>query len=165
MRPEQALHALCCLFTVAILVLRMLSDYVGEEKFLKGVSIYLKKHLYANTVTHNLWEGIQEASGTYIAWSDFSKMLMQPVGIDIPKVMDSWVKKVWYRAVVQFIPLTPYTAPGRIPRPDRDGGYKGYTRPPGSFPQHGTRTAEGQRNDLDGASQPADYQRQRGGPD
>ena len=41
----------------------MLSDYVGEEKCLKGVSIYLKKHLYTNTVTRNLWEGIQEASG------------------------------------------------------------------------------------------------------
>ena len=41
----------------------MLSDYIGEEKFLKGVSIYLKKHLYANAVTRNLWEGIQEASG------------------------------------------------------------------------------------------------------
>ena len=42
----------------------MLSDYVGEEKFLKGVSIYLKKHLFANSVTRDLWEGIQEASGT-----------------------------------------------------------------------------------------------------
>ena len=37
----------------------------GEEKFLKVVSIYLKKHLYANAVTRNLWEGIQDASGTY----------------------------------------------------------------------------------------------------
>ena len=41
----------------------MLSVYVGEDKFLKGVSIYLKKHLYANSVTQDLWEGIQEASG------------------------------------------------------------------------------------------------------
>ena len=43
----------------------MLSVYVGEEKFLKGVSIYLKKHLYANSVTKDLWEGIQEASGEF----------------------------------------------------------------------------------------------------
>lgn len=43
----------------------MLSDYVGEEKFLKGVSIYLKKHLFANSVTRDLWEGIQEASGMH----------------------------------------------------------------------------------------------------
>ena len=45
-------------------VLRMLSEYVGEDKFLKGVSIYLKKHLFSNSVTKDLWQGIQEASGT-----------------------------------------------------------------------------------------------------
>lgn len=44
------------------IVLRMLSVYVGEEKFLKGVSIYLKKHLYANSVAEDLWAGIQEAT-------------------------------------------------------------------------------------------------------
>jgi aminopeptidase 2 len=44
-------------------VLRMLSRYTTVEKFLKGVSIYLKKHLYANSVTKDLWEGIAEASG------------------------------------------------------------------------------------------------------
>ncbi|ETW82731.1 Metallo peptidase M1 [Heterobasidion irregulare TC 32-1] len=60
-------------------VLRMLSKYVGEEKFLKGVSIYLKKHLYANSVTTDLWEGIGEATG-----------------IDVPKVMDNWVTKMGF---------------------------------------------------------------------
>ncbi|KAI0730373.1 peptidase family M1-domain-containing protein [Fomitopsis betulina] len=59
--------------------LRMLSDYVGEDKFLKGVSIYLKKHLFANSVTRDLWEGIQEASG-----------------VDVPKMMDPWIKKTGY---------------------------------------------------------------------
>lgn len=42
----------------------MLAAYVGESQFLKGVSIYLKKHKYKNTVTKDLWEGIQAASGT-----------------------------------------------------------------------------------------------------
>jgi aminopeptidase 2 len=45
------------------LVLRMLSNYVGEELFLKGVTIYLKKKLYANSVTNDLWEGIGTATG------------------------------------------------------------------------------------------------------
>lgn len=45
------------------IVLRMLSDYVGEDKFLKGVSLYLKKRLYGNSVTKDLWEGIGEATG------------------------------------------------------------------------------------------------------
>jgi len=43
----------------------MLSVYVGEEKFLKGVSIYLKKHLYGNSVAEDLWMGIQEATGGF----------------------------------------------------------------------------------------------------
>ena len=47
-------------------MLRMLSKYVGEDKFLKGVSLYLKKHLYSNTVSDDLWEGIGEATGTHV---------------------------------------------------------------------------------------------------
>ena len=55
----------------------MLANYVGEDVFLKGVSIYLKKHLYGNSVTNDLWSGIAEASG-----------------IDVLKVMNNWVIKV-----------------------------------------------------------------------
>ena len=55
----------------------MLANYVGEDVFLKGVSIYLKKHLYGNSVTNDLWSGVAEASG-----------------IDVPKVMNNWVTKV-----------------------------------------------------------------------
>lgn len=55
----------------------MLSNYVGEDRFLKGVSLYLKNKLYGNSVTNDLWEGINKATG-----------------IDIPNVMDNWVKKV-----------------------------------------------------------------------
>ncbi|KAI0633686.1 peptidase family M1-domain-containing protein [Trametes polyzona] len=35
-------------------VLRMLVAYIGEGQFLRGVSIYLKKHKYKNTVTKDL---------------------------------------------------------------------------------------------------------------
>ena len=42
----------------------MLSNCVGEDKFLKGVSIYLKKHLYGNATAEDLWDGIGEATGT-----------------------------------------------------------------------------------------------------
>jgi aminopeptidase 2 len=54
----------------------MLSNYVGQERFLKGVSIYLKKHLYGNSVTKDLWQGISESTG-----------------MDVPKVMDHWITK------------------------------------------------------------------------
>ncbi|KAH9894942.1 peptidase family M1-domain-containing protein [Cubamyces lactineus] len=63
-------------------VLRMLADYVGEEKFLKGVSIYLNKHKFKNTVTKDLWDGIQAATH-----------------LDIPKMMDNWVKKMGYPVI------------------------------------------------------------------
>jgi aminopeptidase 2 len=41
----------------------MLSKYVGEEKFLKGVSLYLKKRLFGNSITTDLWGGIATATG------------------------------------------------------------------------------------------------------
>ncbi|PCH38764.1 leucyl aminopeptidase [Wolfiporia cocos MD-104 SS10] len=58
------------------------TDYVGEDHFLRGVSIYLKNHLYANSVTEDLWEGIHAATG-----------------LDIPRMMDDWVKKVGFPVV------------------------------------------------------------------
>lgn len=61
------------------LVLRMLSNYVGEEKFLQGVSLYLKKKLFANSVTHDLWEGISTATGA-----------------NITQLMENWITKIGY---------------------------------------------------------------------
>ncbi|EIM90757.1 leucyl aminopeptidase [Stereum hirsutum FP-91666 SS1] len=63
-------------------VLRMLSYYVGEPKFLKGVSLYLKSHLYGNSTTADLWEGLSQASGT-----------------DIGKVMENWITKIGFPVV------------------------------------------------------------------
>ncbi|TDL27596.1 hypothetical protein BD410DRAFT_782728 [Rickenella mellea] len=60
-------------------VLRMLLAFVGEERFLKGVSIYLKKHLYANSVTKNLWDGIGEATK-----------------LDVATMMENWVSKMGF---------------------------------------------------------------------
>ncbi|KAG6919995.1 hypothetical protein DXG01_013344 [Tephrocybe rancida] len=66
-------------YSKAASVLRMLSNYVGEELFLKGVSIYLKKKLYANSVTNDLWEGIGAATGK-----------------DIVGLMDNWISKIGF---------------------------------------------------------------------
>jgi len=73
--PRQIFDSLS--YSKAGSVLRMLANYVGEDVFLKGVSIYLKKHLYGNSVTNDLWSGIAEASG-----------------VDVPKMMNNWVMKV-----------------------------------------------------------------------
>ncbi|KAJ6510782.1 ERAP1-like C-terminal domain-containing protein [Mycena sanguinolenta] len=50
-------------YSKASAVLRMLSEYIGEEQFLKGVFLYLKAHLYGNSVTRDLWDGISASSG------------------------------------------------------------------------------------------------------
>jgi aminopeptidase 2 len=57
-------------------VLRMISKYIGEDKFLEGIRKYLKKHAYGNTQTGDLWAALSEASGK-----------------DIGKVMDVWTKQ------------------------------------------------------------------------
>lgn len=70
-------------YSKAASVLRMLSNYVGEELFLKGVSLYLKKKLYANSVTNDLWEGIRTATG-----------------IDIIRLMDNWISKMGFPVLI-----------------------------------------------------------------
>jgi puromycin-sensitive aminopeptidase len=44
-------------------VLRMLELYLGEEVYRDGIRHYLKKHSYANTVTTDLWDALEETSG------------------------------------------------------------------------------------------------------
>jgi puromycin-sensitive aminopeptidase len=44
-------------------VLRMLEQYIGPDVFRGGVRTYLKAHAYANTVTTDLWDALEEASG------------------------------------------------------------------------------------------------------
>ena len=60
----------------------MLSDYVGQDKFLHGVSLYLKNHLYGNAITHDLWDGVSEATG-----------------LDITELMDNWITKIGYPVI------------------------------------------------------------------
>jgi puromycin-sensitive aminopeptidase len=55
-------------------VLRMLEQFLGEDVFRDGIRLYLKKHSYANTVTTDLWDALEEHSG-------------QPVR----EMMNSWI--------------------------------------------------------------------------
>lgn len=63
-------------------VLRMISKFLGEEVFLKGIRRYIKKHAYGNTKTEDLWAALSDASG-------------KPV----EKIMDIWTKYVGYPVV------------------------------------------------------------------
>ncbi|KAF9533368.1 leucyl aminopeptidase [Crepidotus variabilis] len=66
-------------YSKAASVLRMLSAYIGEDTFLKGVSIYLKKRLFGNSVTTDLWEGISTSSGR-----------------NITELMENWITKIGF---------------------------------------------------------------------
>jgi puromycin-sensitive aminopeptidase len=44
-------------------VLRMLEQHIGADVFRDGVRTYLKAHAYANTVTTDLWDALEAASG------------------------------------------------------------------------------------------------------
>ena len=41
----------------------MLSVYLGEDVFLKGIAQYLKAHAFSNTKTNDLWKALGDASG------------------------------------------------------------------------------------------------------
>ena len=63
-------------------VLRMISKYLGEDTFVKGVRDYIKKHAYGNTQTDDLWAALAGASG-------------KPV----QEVMDVWTKNVGFPVI------------------------------------------------------------------
>ncbi len=44
-------------------VLRMIEQWLGADTFRDGIRHYLNKHSYANTVTADLWNALEEASG------------------------------------------------------------------------------------------------------
>jgi aminopeptidase 2 len=60
-------------------VIKMISQYLGEETFIKGISAYLKKHKYGNTTTEDLTSALSEVSGK-----------------DVSKLMNTWTKKVGF---------------------------------------------------------------------
>lgn len=55
-------------------VLHMIDEFIGVENFRQGVGNYLRKHSYANTVTNDLWEGLDGASE-----------------YPVSEIMDTWV--------------------------------------------------------------------------
>ena len=63
-------------------VVRMLQQYLGEDRFQAGIRAYLRAHSYANTETTDLWDAIEEATG-------------EPVR----QIMDSWIFRPGHPAI------------------------------------------------------------------
>lgn len=72
-------------------VIRMLANHLGVKTFMKGVSIYLKRHTYGNAKTEALWQALSEASG-----------------VDVPALMKPWIEKIGFPV------LTVAEEPGQI---------------------------------------------------
>jgi puromycin-sensitive aminopeptidase len=82
-RPEQAAAMFDVLtYEKGASVLRMLEQYLGAEIFRGGISLYLRRHEYANTETADLWNAIESAS-------------QKPVG----EIMDTWIFQAGYPVV------------------------------------------------------------------
>lgn len=65
-------------------IIRMCSEVLGFETFMKGLKIYLNNHRYGNATTEMLWESLSEASGS----------------INISSLMASWTTSVGYPVVI-----------------------------------------------------------------
>jgi puromycin-sensitive aminopeptidase len=69
-------------------VLRMLEQYIGEETFRRGIGSYLAAHAYGNTVTDDLWDALELASGEpvrdimhgWIYQGGFPQVRVEPTG-------------------------------------------------------------------------------------
>jgi puromycin-sensitive aminopeptidase len=63
-------------------LLRMLEQYLGEDRFREGVGQYLRTHSYSNTETNDLWDAIEISSGD-----------------PVRRMMDSWIWQPGYPLV------------------------------------------------------------------
>ncbi|KAB8234627.1 peptidase family M1-domain-containing protein [Aspergillus alliaceus] len=63
-------------------VIRMLSDHLGRDTFLRGVANYLKSHAYGNATTNDLWSALSKASSQ-----------------DVNSFMDPWIRKIGFPVI------------------------------------------------------------------
>jgi puromycin-sensitive aminopeptidase len=87
-------------------VVRMLEQYLGEDRFRDGIRRYLSTHAHANTETHDLWDALEAATG-------------EPVR----RMMDSWIFQGGHPAVTVRGGAQPSVSQRRFRYlPDPDGG-------------------------------------------
>ncbi len=63
-------------------VVRMLEQYLGEDRFRDGIRLYMERHAHGNTETTDLWDAIEDATG-------------EPVR----RIMDTWIFQGGHPAV------------------------------------------------------------------
>lgn len=63
-------------------LMHMLRRWLGDDDFRAGLKIYFEKHQYSNTIGHDLWDALSEASGK-----------------DVAAFMDAWLEQPGYPVV------------------------------------------------------------------
>ncbi|WP_294009703.1 M1 family metallopeptidase [uncultured Streptococcus sp.] len=63
-------------------LMHMLRRWLGDDDFRAGLKIYFEKHKYSNTIGHDLWDALSEASGK-----------------DVAAFMDAWLEQPGYPVV------------------------------------------------------------------
>jgi aminopeptidase N len=61
----------------------MLESVVNEDNFRKGVSDYLRRYQFGNTVTTDLWNAIQDTVGDMLNISEFMDTYTRQIGYPI----------------------------------------------------------------------------------
>ena len=63
-------------------LMHMLRRWLGDDDFRAGLKVYFEKHQYSNTIGHDLWDALSEASGK-----------------DVAAFMDAWLEQPGYPVV------------------------------------------------------------------
>jgi aminopeptidase 2 len=61
--------------------IRMLSSWLGEELFLKGIRVYLNTHKFGNAAMTDLWQALSDVSHRNV--SEFMNAWTQQVGVSL----------------------------------------------------------------------------------
>ncbi|XP_061077243.1 aminopeptidase Ey-like [Conger conger] len=89
-KPEQITELFDAIsYSKGASVLRMLSEFLTEEVFVRGLGTYLKEFAYSNTVGADLWDHLQRAANE----------TNTPLPETVPEIMNRWVLQMGFPVV------------------------------------------------------------------
>ncbi|KAL1742933.1 hypothetical protein HDZ31DRAFT_83777 [Schizophyllum fasciatum] len=65
-------------------VFGMIMHFLGQDTFVQGIQIYLKRHLYGNTVRQDLWAALSEAADGWFTQTGFPLLTVTETVSEVP---------------------------------------------------------------------------------
>ncbi|KAL1703175.1 peptidase family M1-domain-containing protein [Schizophyllum commune] len=65
-------------------VFDMIMHYLGQDVFVRGIQIYLKRYLYGNAVRQDLWTALGEAAGNWFTQTGFPLLTVTETVSEVP---------------------------------------------------------------------------------